>query len=436
VSPTAASRHLAANPAGAVPRSTAARPATARPVDRAGSSHLAAHASSNPLDVIGRQIPLPGPVPDWSKPIILALLVLALCLAVRSRMMVLRTRRLQSRQTALIEDLGVMQLALAPDVPVHLGRLDVSVAYRPAEGPAAGGDFYDVFNLDAGRVAVILGDVSGHGREALARAALTRFTLRAHLELGLVPRTALELAGRRPTGNEDEFATVVVGVYEATSGTLTYATAGHPPPIVLAPRAYRPVTVCASPPLGWGVPTGRRQTTVSLPVGATACFFSDGLPDARSLGEPLGRDRVVEILAALGPSARAPQLLERLRHVADEMPDDMAACLIQARAEARGSICLEEIELDARQLAGRKGERFLKACGVPRREIEPALRPARDIAGRFDAAVIRVALDDRGTAVTATPPHTTAETTPVRPATVSTAPSRAQTPALPELVGP
>src|SRR5256885_617586 len=235
-----------------------------------------------------------GPAPPAARPDLGARLWIALVLAFRSRGMARGARRLAAQRAALAQDVDAMQAALAPEVPTRQGPLEISVAYRPAEGPAAGGDFYDVFGLDATRVAVIVGDVSGHGRGALGRAAQTRFTLRAYLELGMQPRTALALAGRRPSAHPDEFATVAVGIYEAASGTLTYATAGHPPPIVLDSSDFGPITACASVPLGWGVPTGRRQTTLSLPAGAIACFYSDGLAEARSRGELLGRDRVVE----------------------------------------------------------------------------------------------------------------------------------------------
>ena len=386
-------------------------PAVAVRAPRHRTANVKASRTNNPLDRLVGSLPLP----DWSKPIILVLLLIALVLAFRSRVMAGRARRLAAQRAALAQDVDAMQAALAPEVPTRQGPLEISVAYRPAEGPAAGGDFYDVFGLDATRVAVIVGDVSGHGRGALGRAAQTRFTLRAYLELGMQPRTALAVAGRRPSADPDEFATVAVGIYEAASGTLTYATAGHPPPIVLGAGDFAPIIDCASVPLGWGVPTGRRQTTLSLPTGAIACFYSDGLVEARSRGELLGRDRVVETLAQLGPSPQAALLLQRLHEMADEAPDDMAACLIETTSAATDSVRLEEIELDDRQLSVGRGKRFLGACNVAPGEMGPALKKARGIAGEFGAAILRVSLGPSGRRVVVAPPASEDTTAPPPP---------------------
>src|SRR6202050_5366147 len=219
---------------------TIATASAARGVSRAlgapGRHPRGASQASNPLATIGSHIPLPLPVPDWSKPIIIALLLVAIALGGRARLTGVRARRLADQRIALLREVDAMQAALVPDVPARLGGLALSVAYRPADGPAAGGDFYDVFCSQQGKVAIILGDVAGHGHDALTHAAVTRYTLRAYVQAGMEPRAALALAGRvlaDPT--LEHYATVIVAVYDERNGCLTYASAGHTCPIMHRP---------------------------------------------------------------------------------------------------------------------------------------------------------------------------------------------------------
>jgi Stage II sporulation protein E (SpoIIE) len=331
-------------------------------------------------------------VPDWSKPIIAALLLLAIALGLSSRLTTLRARRLEDQRGALLLDADAMQSALVPDIPARLGSLAVSVAYRPADGPAAGGDFYDLFEIEDGKVAIILGDVSGHGREAVQRAALTRYTLRAYLQAGLEPRAVLALAGEVLANQQEEhFATVLVGLYDARDGKLTYASAGHPPPIIDGYEDRPPLEVCCSPPLGWDVPTGRRQTTVSISAGDVACFFTDGLIEARCEGGLFERRRLVDLLAALGPDPQAEELLEDVRAAALSTPDDMAACILSPLERAAvGRTHIEELEADSETLQGVGVRSFLNICGVPDGDFERVLARAGDIAAVAGTALLSV----------------------------------------------
>ena len=378
-------------------------PAAGAPATRGRSQ---APKTGNPLTRIGRHIPLPLPVPDWSKPIILVLLLLSVWLAVRSRLSALRARRLENQRAALQRQLEVMQAALVPAVPQRLGDLAVSVAYRPASGPAAGGDFYDLFALTPGKVAVVLGDVAGHGEEALTHAALTRYTLRAYLQAGLEPRSALALAGRVLADPEGErFATVAVGVFAARSGTLTYALAGHHPPIVSAPHIREPITSCASPPVGWGAPTGRRQTVISLPAGSEVCFFSDGLIEARREDGLLGRERLEEILAELGPRPQATDLLEQVRDATDATPDDMVACVVAPQTPTLGELIhVEELLVDSRSLTGADVRRFLRECRLSSDEVKRTMENARAVVASSGEALLRIQLASHAATVSVLAP--------------------------------
>jgi serine phosphatase RsbU (regulator of sigma subunit) len=334
------------------------------------------------------------PTPVWV--LIGVLLALALALAVRSRLAALRARRLEQQRGELLEDVGLLQAALLPEPPARLGPVGTSAAYRPAEGPGAGGDFYDVFALEDGRLAVIVGDVSGHGRQALPHTALVRFTLRAYLEAGLSPRSAVQTAGavlERQLG--ESFATVVAATYHPRERILIYACAGHPPPIVLGSRSIVPVTVGASPPIGVGMPTGTRQTVVSVPGSSQVCFYTDGVTEARVGAELFGVDRLVRLLAECGPQVTASALLDRVAQETGSRPDDMAMCLLGVEGGAgEPSVLVEELELNRDEVAGDRTEQFLLGCGVERSEITEIMRSARVAVERDGTTLLKWRLID------------------------------------------
>jgi hypothetical protein len=322
-----------------------------------------------------------------------ALAVLALAFGGWSWVAALRARRLGRQREALLQEVGLLQTALLPAVPPGL---PVSVAYRPAEGGAAGGDFYDAFELSGGRTGVIVGDVSGHGRDALARTTFIRYTLRAYLEAGLVPREVIKVgADALEMHLDDGFATVTVAVYDPHTGRFTYASAGHPPPVVTGCDShYEPVTACSAPPLGIGEGTGVRQTTFTVTAGSRVCLYTDGVTDARVDGRLLGAGRLERALASLPADADAAALLDAIAATADEITDDMAICLVDATADAPAAgPRIEELEVDEHEV-GDALERFLRACGVPLAEVPGILREAGEAARREGSATVRVREND------------------------------------------
>jgi len=335
-------------------------------------------------------------VPTPMRVLIATLLALALALAVRSRMAAVRACRLERQRLELLEDVGLLQAALLPVPPDRLGPVGTSVAYRPAAGPGAGGDFYDVFALGDGQLAVIVGDVSGHGRRALPHTALVRFTLRAYLEAGLSPREAVQKAGTvldRQLG--DQFATVVAAKYNPRERVLVYACAGHPPPVVLGTDdgsgALQPVTLCSSPPIGVGLRTGARQTAVSLPGRSQVCFYTDGVTEARVGHELFGAERLRATLIELGGQATASSVLASVVARTDMRADDMAACVLRVQGGAGSPTALVEgLELDREQLESGRVERFLLACGVRAGEVDAMRRAARAALARTDTVVLEL----------------------------------------------
>jgi len=369
-----------------------------------GSSPPARHAADRSpivrsLERIVKVIPLAV------KAVILVLGVLLMFASVAWFLRARTARYLRRHREMLLEEVGVLQGALLPAVPAELSKLQASVAYRPAEGMAAGGDFYDAFTLDDGRVGIVVGDVAGHGKDALMHTALLRYTLRAYLEADLEPRAAVQVAGRALDRGFDTLATVALAVYDPNARVLRYACAGHPPPVFLGDADHAPVTVSSSPPIGAGLPTGLRQTTVCLPADSAVCFFTDGLIEARRGDQMIGRLGLAAIIRELGPGATAREVLDRVAGEADRVDDDMAACMFRVveGGEEPASPRIEELEVRRGESLDVGLRRFLVACGVGTRAISNAIVRADQAMRRHHAVVVEASVRTDETAVAIRP---------------------------------
>ncbi|GAA0511808.1 hypothetical protein Ade02nite_44530 [Paractinoplanes deccanensis] len=207
---------------------------------------------------------------------------------------------------------GTAQLLQRSMLPEHLPELDTfRIAARydvGVDGNAAGGDFYDAFHLSDGRLAMVLGDVAGHDVRAAAVMGQVRAALRAMALTDPAPPSVLagldRLVGSlgAESRNEEIFVTVVYGVLDPADGTITMASAGHPPPVLRragvaggAPTAEL-VKVPPGAPLGLG---GRWQTgQVRLEPGDTILMFSDGVVERRGRALNDGLDALVTVAAS------------------------------------------------------------------------------------------------------------------------------------------
>jgi hypothetical protein len=149
--------------------------------------------------------------------------------------------------------------------------------------------------------------------------------------------------------------------------------------------------VCSSPPIGVGLRTGTRQTTVSVPGRSQVCFYTDGVTEARVGHELFGAQRLLATLAEIGPQATASSVLERVVARTDSRADDMAACLLRVEGgDGTPAVLVEELELDLEQAASGRTERFLLACGVEHGETAEMLRAARTALARADTVVLEL----------------------------------------------
>ena len=175
-----------------------------------------------------------------------------------------------------------------------LADLAFAGRYLPAgPGPEpVAGDFYDLLRLDGDVIGVVVGDVAGHGPTALARMQQLRAATRAYATQKLGPVSVISQLDRFCARLDPEaIATLWYGEYRPSTGELTYASAGHPPPVLAChDDPTRLLEEATSPPLGVGAAGHAAQEhTLGLPVGAVLVAYSDGLVERR--GTDLG-DRI------------------------------------------------------------------------------------------------------------------------------------------------
>jgi serine phosphatase RsbU (regulator of sigma subunit)/anti-sigma regulatory factor (Ser/Thr protein kinase)/anti-anti-sigma regulatory factor len=205
-----------------------------------------------------------------------------------------------------------LQEALLPTALPVLPRARIAARYLVAgQEQAAGGDWFDAIPLTGGGVALVVGDVVGHGVAASAamgqlRAVLAEL-LAAEQDLGRVLRRADAFAARMPSLRA---ATLALVVLDPASGTMRYTTCGHPPPLVIGvDGTARYLAGTGTGPLGTGSPPVLASDT--LAPGELVLLYSDGLVERpnRTIAEGMAELAAVAADAAANRSL-APLLIE------------------------------------------------------------------------------------------------------------------------------
>jgi serine phosphatase RsbU (regulator of sigma subunit) len=208
----------------------------------------------------------------------------------------------------------MLQRNLLPAELPAVDGLDLAVRYRAGEpGSHAGGDWYDVIPLDDGKVALVVGDMSGHGLSAAAAMGQLRIAVLAYAVAGSRPAGVVEqvdeLLHRLGTG---DIATVVYLLIEARRDHMTIVNAGHPPPVLQAPDGDARLLhdgharlVGVDPPL-----RHREQARVDLVPGSRLLLYTDGLIEPL---ERRGEDGVRHVLQAVqGFTGSADELCDHV----------------------------------------------------------------------------------------------------------------------------
>jgi serine phosphatase RsbU (regulator of sigma subunit)/anti-sigma regulatory factor (Ser/Thr protein kinase) len=255
------------------------------------------------------------------------------------------------RATALTLQRSLLQQHLPAQAAVS-----AATRYLPGQsGLTVGGDWSDVIALSGSRVALVVGDVAGHGIRAAATMGRLRTAVRTLADIDLDPGELLtrlddvimRLADEDEPASEaaDLTATCLFAVYDPISRRCTLASAGHPVPAVVTPGGEsRFLDLPAGPPLGvGGVPF--EETEIELPQGSVLVLYTDGLVESRERDMDTGMSAMQKVLSeAHGRPGEPPAPLDAVCDSLVEVlvpgpaADDAALLIARTRALPSGQV--------------------------------------------------------------------------------------------------
>ncbi|HET9173421.1 MAG TPA: SpoIIE family protein phosphatase [Actinospica sp.] len=279
-------------------------------------------------------------------------------LAGRAALCVDNARRYtRERNTAL-----ALQASLLPHGPSQQAAVDVAARYQPADTRAGvGGDWFDVIPLSGARVGLVVGDVVGHGIQASATMGRLRTAVQTLADVDLPPDELLahvddlviRLNGDSETGDRngrlgETGATCLYAVYDPVSRTLTAASAGHPPPVLMLPDGTTQLLdISVGPILGvGGLPFEALE--LELPEGSLLALYSDGLVEAAAHDPDVGIDQLRTVLAESSPDTDINECCDRVlaTMLPEHRTDDVAVVLARTRALHADRVAVWDLETD------------------------------------------------------------------------------------------
>jgi serine phosphatase RsbU (regulator of sigma subunit)/anti-sigma regulatory factor (Ser/Thr protein kinase) len=251
-----------------------------------------------------------------------------------------------------LSNVEMLQRSLLPDRLPDLEDIQVAARYMPG-GADVGGDWYDALPLDGGRVGVAMGDVVGHGIGAAALMGQLRHAMRAYALEGYSPSGVLDRLDRVLRSLDGgQMATLLYLVVEEDHRSVTFASAGHVPPLVISPEGEAEyLDTAPNPPLGVFESPDHKEMTAKLEPGSTIVLYTDGLVEERGASIDQGLEALR--LAASQDPCHPDELCDRLVdsmlaiHAAN---DDIAVLVLRALPAAPPPLHLE-IPSDPTELA-------------------------------------------------------------------------------------
>lgn len=187
-------------------------------------------------------------------------------------------------------------------MPESIRGIDFGYLYHSASETAwVGGDFYDLFELNECDVGILIGDVSGKGIEATALTSVVKNAIKAHAFEAVTPAMIMSKTNNliAKVSSPADFITMFFGVLNLKTGTLTYCSAGHPPPLLKRAKGkVKPLTK-VSPMVGAFQNMNYRSGKERIEPGDMLLLYTDGVIEARCDGDFYGQERLIEFVANL-----------------------------------------------------------------------------------------------------------------------------------------
>ncbi len=281
-------------------------------------------------------------------------------------------RYTRERTTAL-----ALQRSLLPQRLPGQSAVEVASRYLPASAHAGvGGDWFDVIPLSGARVALVVGDVVGHGIHASATMGRLRTAVRTLADVDLPPDELLtrldDLVSRLSAeadadyGDDAEIdvgATCLYAVYDPVSRRCSMARAGHPLPVLVTPGGgVRFLSLPAGPPLGLGgLPFESRE--IELPAGSVLALYTDGLIESRGHDIDLGLERLRHALAHPAPSLETTCDNVLAAVLPDRPADDVALLVARTHALDSDRVATWDLPADPAIVAATRKQVAMKLAG-------------------------------------------------------------------------
>ncbi len=239
---------------------------------------------------------------------------------------------------------ATIQRNLLPKEGPQMGGVSFSAHFEPTA--SIGGDYYDVFNLDKHRLAVAIGDVSGHGLSTGLVMAMVKAAITTLVEEGADEESIFERLNQLVYRSTERraFMTLAFTIFDLKNGRIRHTNAGHLYPYLLREGNPSPLSI-ESPSLPLGVRESIVSHTVELDLqeGDTIVYLSDGIIEAQNEnGDPLGFDHLEALLAQQtdrSPAAIRDQILDAVaRHSGTRPADDDRTVMVLRFEQFRATI--------------------------------------------------------------------------------------------------